>query len=114
MTIPDLVRALAATGAAVAAGGASLAFGAPGEAALMTALITCVGTWFAFPGPIKYVESHPELSGDQRLIESENELIEAIDDPLLLVERHIVARANAAARALLGQHILGEDIRLAI
>ena len=42
------------------------------------------------------------------------ELLEAMGDPVLLVRERRVALANAAARALLGPHIAGEDIRLAI
>ncbi|TVV72999.1 ATP-binding protein [Sphingomonas solaris] len=37
-----------------------------------------------------------------------------IDEPLLFVERMQVTHANAAATALLGEHIVGEDARLAI
>ena len=40
--------------------------------------------------------------------------MEAFDEPLLLIERQNVAIANAAARGLLGAHIVGEDARLAI
>ncbi len=42
------------------------------------------------------------------------DVIEALDDPILVVERRIVMRANAAARALLGAHIVGDDARVAI
>ncbi|MDB5688408.1 MAG: two-component system phosphate regulon sensor histidine kinase PhoR [Sphingomonas bacterium] len=42
------------------------------------------------------------------------ELIDAISDPLLRIERQTVTHANAAARDLLGQHIVGGDVRLAI
>lgn len=40
--------------------------------------------------------------------------MDAIDDPSLLIAGRRVIRANPAARALLGEHILGEDVRLAI
>lgn len=40
--------------------------------------------------------------------------IEAIAEPVLVVGDNRVAAANAGARALLGGHILGEDVRLAI
>jgi two-component system phosphate regulon sensor histidine kinase PhoR len=43
-----------------------------------------------------------------------DDLLGAVDDPLLLVEGRRVVRANAAAVAVLGEHALGEDIRLAI
>jgi two-component system phosphate regulon sensor histidine kinase PhoR len=43
-----------------------------------------------------------------------DELIEVIADPIILIERQTVTRANAAARTLLGEHIVGGDVRLAI
>jgi len=42
------------------------------------------------------------------------ELLEAIVEPVLVVAGGRVSHANAAARALLGGHIVGEDVRLAI
>ncbi|NLS27221.1 Sensor histidine kinase RcsC [Sphingomonas sp. S2M10] len=42
------------------------------------------------------------------------EVIEAIAEPVLVIAATRVIAANAAARALLGEHILGEDVRLAI
>lgn len=42
------------------------------------------------------------------------EAIEAVFEPMLVVEGQRVAAANRAARALLGEHILGEDVRVAI
>jgi two-component system phosphate regulon sensor histidine kinase PhoR len=41
-------------------------------------------------------------------------LMAGIDDPLLLIENGRVALANRAARALLGEHILGQDVRIAL
>ncbi|MFD1951608.1 ATP-binding protein [Sphingomonas arantia] len=41
-------------------------------------------------------------------------VLDAIRDPLLVIERQHVRHANRAARALLGDHIVGEDVRLAI
>lgn len=43
-----------------------------------------------------------------------SDAIEAVFEPMLLVEAQRVAAANRAARALLGEHILGEDVRVAI
>ncbi len=42
------------------------------------------------------------------------EAIEAVFEPMLLVEGQRVAATNHAARTLLGEHILGEDVRVAI
>lgn len=41
-------------------------------------------------------------------------LLEAAEEPILLVRGQQVALANAAARTLLGEHIEGDDVRLAI
>ena len=41
-------------------------------------------------------------------------LIEALEEPALIVERAIVVLANASARALLGSRVEGRDIRFAI
>ncbi|OYY89499.1 MAG: ATPase [Sphingomonas sp. 28-66-16] len=43
-----------------------------------------------------------------------SEVIEAIIEPIVIVADGRVAHANRAAQALLGGHILGEDVRLAI
>ena len=45
---------------------------------------------------------------------SERALINALDEPALLVHGSTVILANAAARAILGQRIEGHDVRLAI
>jgi len=41
-------------------------------------------------------------------------VVEGFSDPVLVVERGKVALANRSARALLGNHIVGEDVRIAI
>lgn len=41
-------------------------------------------------------------------------LIEAVAEPLLVIASNRVEAANEAARQLLGEHILGEDVRVAI
>lgn len=45
---------------------------------------------------------------------SASDLIEAVDEPLLIVRNRKVLLANSAARAILGAHIEGADVRLAI
>src|SRR6187402_914981 len=42
------------------------------------------------------------------------ELIEAVGEPLLLLDGFHISHANAAARALLGEHIVGDYVRLAL
>jgi len=43
-----------------------------------------------------------------------DDLLDALDEPVVVTAGSRVVRANRAARALLGEHILGEDVRLAI
>lgn len=59
--------------------------------------------------PAPRIEQPPAPSGPTL-----EDLMDAIDDPSLLIAGRRVIRANPAARALLGEHILGEDVRLAI
>ena len=40
-------------------------------------------------------------------------LMEAFGDPVLITGEGLIVEANAAARKLLGQHIVGEDVRVA-
>jgi two-component system, OmpR family, phosphate regulon sensor histidine kinase PhoR len=42
------------------------------------------------------------------------DLIEALPEPSLIVSGRLVAVANAAARAVLGDHIVGKDVRFAV
>jgi len=41
-------------------------------------------------------------------------LIEALGDPLIVLDGYHISHANSAARALLGQHIVGDYVRLAL
>ena len=60
-------------------------------------------------------DPEPREAVTARVIEAPPQaLLDAIDDPLLLVEQRTVLAANPAALALLGDHVVGEDIRLAI
>jgi two-component system phosphate regulon sensor histidine kinase PhoR len=113
MAIPDLVRAITGAATAVLAGSLAFAMGAPLSAALLTGLIACIAAWMALADRSHAPIALPEIAEGSPNPDM-GELIEAIDDPLLLVERQLVVRANQAARNLLGEHILGEDIRLAI
>nr|WP_243395560.1 ATP-binding protein [Sphingomonas oleivorans] len=100
--------------AATLAAGLSWALAAPRGAVLLTALIAAAGTWFAIRNnnhtPLAAEPPPPPPGPDEATLA----LVEAIDDPILLVERQVIVRANAAARALFGAHVEGEDVRLAI
>ena len=54
----------------------------------------------------------PEVPGPT--IPSLDEVLEAINEPILIVADGRVSHANTPARSLLGGHIIGEDVRLAI
>ncbi|MGE4410584.1 MAG: ATP-binding protein [Sphingobium sp.] len=58
----------------------------------------------------------PRISPTQELIDMPGfrKVVEGLSEPVLLVERGKVELANAGARKLLGNHIIGEDVRIAI
>src|SRR3546814_15588301 len=56
----------------------------------------------------------PPIDGDGEDRDAVNDLIEALDDPILVLAGNHVVRANTAARALLGAHVLGQDVGLAV
>lgn len=47
-------------------------------------------------------------------IDSIRDLIENFSTPLLITERNTIALANRAARTMLGQHVVGQDARVAL
>lgn len=55
------------------------------------------------PPPADIV-AHPEFPA----------LLDAVDDPVMLIEKGRILRANRAAQRLLGAHIEGEDARIAV
>ncbi|MEO7178078.1 MAG: ATP-binding protein [Allosphingosinicella sp.] len=112
MTVPQR-RIAAGIIVAMAAGAALLA-----DEALWAALLGLVGGatavlvgWRAhfFPEPSPLTP--PPDDGRDRWA---REVVEAMAEPMLLVESGRIALANAPARALLGQWIEGEDARLAM
>ena len=107
------------TGAAMATAAlglaAAAAAGAPFAAALLALLAGGVAVALAAgpgndPGPR---DAPVEAAGLPPLPDAAD-LLRAIDEPLLIVRNRRVLFANAAARAVLGEHIEGVDVRLAI
>jgi two-component system phosphate regulon sensor histidine kinase PhoR len=84
--------------------------GAPPAAALI-ALLAGMAAYALMPPPGSEVLAavEPEEAADD-----ESKLLAAFEDPLLVVHDRRVRLANDAARALLGAHIEGSDVRLAI
>jgi two-component system, OmpR family, phosphate regulon sensor histidine kinase PhoR len=72
--------------------------------AVAAVLIANSGEPAAAPAPPVPASDEPPLA----------EAIEAIAEPVLVIASNRVRLANRTARALLGEHILGEDVRLAI
>lgn len=99
--LAGIVAALAS-----AAPGAALATFAAGLAAAFAAAMLRTGD---APDPaLKAVEEpSPDLPDGRALLDT-------ADEPVLLVRGQRVLLANPAARALLGEHIEGDDVRLAI
>lgn len=76
----------------------------------IAAVLVAAGTGEAAP-PVPTIEA---AGLQDSLPVNIDELIEAIVEPILIVAAGRVAHANQPARALLGGHIIGEDVRLAI
>jgi two-component system phosphate regulon sensor histidine kinase PhoR len=76
----------------------------------VAAVLVAAGTGEALP-PTPRIDLAPRRDVPDVNID---ELIEAIVEPILIVAGGRVAHANLPARALLGGHIIGEDVRLAI
>jgi len=92
--------------AALAAGGVMVAVVSAATGLAVLGVLT-IGLSRIAPRPAPRPE--PE-----RPIDTETRVIEAIGEPVLLAVDGRVKAANAAAQALLGAHIVGEDMRLAI
>lgn len=100
---------------AVAGGAIAVALGAPVLAAL-AALIAgalAIALLPRSPTPPTPAPAEPETP-TRDTAPGLAELLRAMDEPMLLVRDRRVTAANDAARALLGAHIEGEDVRLAI
>jgi len=106
---------LALLGGGVAALLCVLLGGGPGPV-ILAAILGGLGLWFGLRRPDDG-PALPPVAAEPPAEEADFDLqaiLDAIDDPVLIVSGQIVIRANGAARALLGAHILGEDVRLAI
>ncbi|SMF77682.1 ATP-binding protein [Allosphingosinicella indica] len=107
-------RRLIIAAAFVAAGLAlALSAGAPVAAALVALIAGLAAAALAWPG-----DGGPRSDDGQRAalstLPDTARLLEAIDEPMLVVRDRRVIAANSAARAVLGDHIEGVDVRLAI
>ena len=113
LSISQIIASLAmlflATGSALLMGAPLWAIVLPVLAGISVLLITAQGTAAAAtptssPEKPSDVTDHPDFAS----------LMEAITDPLMLIEKGRIIHANRAAQRLLGAHIQGEDARIAI
>ncbi|HEX7741658.1 MAG TPA: histidine kinase dimerization/phospho-acceptor domain-containing protein, partial [Sphingobium sp.] len=105
----SLAVLLLATGSALMMGATPLAIALPVLAGLAVLLI-------AAQGPLARAEAFPLAADAPDIVDhpSFDGLLEGISDPLMVIERGRILRANRAAQRLLGTHIQGEDARIAI
>jgi two-component system phosphate regulon sensor histidine kinase PhoR len=107
------IRAFLALGLAALTSLVSLLISGDVQVALVVLVGAAAATLIAAtgetPAPGPSIEPAPQTSGP-----AVGEVIDAIAEPVLMIDANRVIEANPAARALLGQHILGEDVRLAI
>ncbi len=101
---PALLIALAASAGLLAAGINPLL-------ALAIAVLWLGSLWLALPEPVAAAEP---LDAKRVSRDAVSETIEPLEQPLLLLEGNRIIMANAAARAALGQHITGQDARIAL
>lgn len=79
-------------------------------------VLAVMALWF---GSLWLVAPEPEIAAEKvdiDLVERDaiHETVEPIGLPLLLLEGTRIVEANAAARAALGEHVLGQDARIAL
>lgn len=116
MAMNRLLRILAAATAA----GLGLLFatssGAPFLAALVAVLAGIIALGLlAAPAGAAPAEEEPAAEGPvQSFLPSTAEVADAVEDPVMIVRDRRVIFANRAAKAVLGDHIVGVDVRLAI
>ncbi|MET0241545.1 MAG: ATP-binding protein [Sphingobium sp.] len=109
------------------AGCALFVFGATGSlsAAAVCAMLGLFISAFLYDGAVHGV-LRPEFAPDSREVEAEGDMVDLLDQPEIdalisalpqpafIVSAGRIARANAATLALLGRHVMGQDVRLAI
>lgn len=105
--IASLAVLLLASGSTLLMGITPFAVALPVLAGLAVLLITAQGVADREPA----IAPEPP---DIVLLPAFADLLDGIPDPLLLIERGRIIRANRSARRLLGSHIEGEDARIAI
>jgi two-component system phosphate regulon sensor histidine kinase PhoR len=111
-----LTRSVAALAAAATGAAAAIWAGAPPVAALIALLAGAAAFALAPAAPPSAAEPPPVPAPEEEApaLPGLPALLDAVEEPMLVVRDRRVLVANEAARALLGAHIEGSDVRLAI
>ena len=93
------------TGAVLVLTGASILL------VLAAVVVWIASLWLTAPPPPPRIE--PAQEGVQLTHEGMSDLIEHSGLPMLILDRDLIVIANAAAREILGTHVVGQDARVA-
>ena len=109
------IRVLAAAAVAGVGLAVALVLGAPWPAALL-AVLAGIASLALVPASAREPVAAPAPSGETEDLQLPGlaELLRAVDEPMLIVRDRRVLAANSAASELLGAHIEGTDVRLAL
>ena len=106
------LRTWLAVAVALATAGVVLLLSGSGQAALAALAGGAALLAIVVSAPEAEVERTPEAARDD--VAPLDAVLEGFAEPVLVIRTGRVAAANAAARALLGRHVVGEDARVAI
>lgn len=112
MAASEPIRLLLSALAGMLAAVLAALLGAPIEPALLTGAIGALCAWFAWRP--RQTAAPPLAAPAPAEGPALDQIMDAVDDPLLVVAGRTVTNANRAARAVLGEHIVGQDVRIAI
>ncbi|API60904.1 hypothetical protein BSL82_02565 [Tardibacter chloracetimidivorans] len=107
---------MAVAGLAVATAAIAIGFGlAPWWAVIIPAVLSAVAGALLVQDPPSYSAAEANVPSRDSYDPPAHELIERIEHPFIVVDaKRRVELANAMARKLLGEHIVGQDVRLAL
>jgi two-component system phosphate regulon sensor histidine kinase PhoR len=110
-----ILRALGGVAAAVLGIAVAVAAGAPMTGALFALLAGILAAALVWPAQAsKPATEAPIVETGLPPLPEALDLLEAVEDPLLIVRNRRVVYSNPTAREVLGEHIDGADVRLAI
>jgi two-component system phosphate regulon sensor histidine kinase PhoR len=111
----SILRALGGVAAAALGIAVAVAAGAPMAGALFALLAGILAAAFVWPAQTsKPAAEAPIVETGLPPLPEALDLLEAVEDPLLIVRNRRVIYSNPSAREVLGEHIEGVDVRLAI